>query len=198
MSKYYYHATYDLLSFIDILKDGSIKCSRLLGNTIEHDLDKLSLNGLDYICLCNKLENYEDIFGDCSFKQFILDSFCFIISKEIDVIKPEVVSWNNFYRYMAIKKKLYSDTEHNLHVSFYADEYRTKDKIALDNILGIGLPFGQRYTKQELELLRQSLVLVKNYGLDIVDSSDEYFIEKYESNKYNKEEIIEKIKGLSL
>ena len=198
MSKYYYHATYDLLSFIDILKDGSIKCLRLLENTTINDLDKLAFNGLDYICLCNKLVNYEDIFGDSSFEQFILDSFCFVVSNKIDVVKPKVISWHDFYEYMAIREKLYNDKKQNLHVSTYADEYRTKDKITIDNILGIGLPLEKKYTKEELVLLRQSLTLVRSFGLDIVDSSDEYFIEKYESRKYNKEEIKQKIKGLGL
>lgn len=198
MSKYYYHATYDLLSFIDILKDKGIKCLRLLGMTIEHDLDKLALNGLDYICLCNKLVNYEDIFGENSFEQFILDSFCFIVSNEINVIKPKVINWTDVYKYMAIKKEVNSDTNQNLQVSIYADEYRAKNIITMDMILGIGLPFEYKYTKEDLTLLRQSLVLAQSLGLDIVDSSDEYFIEKYESRKYNKDEIIQKIKGLGL
>lgn len=198
MSKYYYHATYNLSSFFDILNEKGIKCLSLLGMTVEHDLDKLAFNGLDYICLCNKLPNYEDILGDSSFEQFILGSFCFIVSNEINVIKPKVINWTDFYKYMAIKKKLYSDTKQNLHVSFYADEYRAKNIITMDMILGIGLPFEYKYTKEDLTLLRQSLVLAQSLGLDIVDSSDEYFIEKYESRKYNKDEIIQKIKGLGL
>lgn len=83
MSKYYYHATSDLMTFKDILKDKQIKCARLLGKTFKHDLSSLGFNGLDYISVCNKLDYYDDIYGESSFEQFIYDHFCFIISGEI-------------------------------------------------------------------------------------------------------------------
>ena len=83
MSKYYYHAVDSFENFIKILNDGEIKSARLLGKTIEKDYLNLGLNGLDYICLCNKLNKY--VLGYNSFESFIVDSYCFIISDDIDV-----------------------------------------------------------------------------------------------------------------
>ncbi len=198
MSKYYYHATSDLSLFRDILKDQAIKSPRLLGKTIEHDLGYLSFNGLDYISLCNKLDHYDDNYGDSSFEQFILDSFCFIISGEINVVKPTIIDWANFYEYIAIKEEIYKNIDLGLHVSFYADEYRVKDKVTIDKILGIGIPVNNHYLKEDLMILKQVLIIANELNLDVVDSSDRAFVEKYETSKYNKEEVVKKLKGLGL
>lgn len=198
MSKYFYHATSDLKTLKDILQDGEIKSPRLLGKTIRHDLDNLGLNGLDYISVCNKLDNYDDSYGESSFEQFIRDSFCFIISSDIEILKPTIIDWTDFYQYMAMKKELYNDMNHGLHVSFYIDEYRTKDRITRNNILGVGLPSNINYSKEDLIILRKVLIMINQLHLDVVDSSDKFFIEKYEIGQYNREDIVKKIKGLGL
>ena len=193
MSKYYYHGVDSFRIFMKILTDGEIKSARLLGKTLEKDYCNLGFNGLDFICLCNKVN--EHALGYDSFEYFIVDSYCFIISDDIDVLKPVVFNWDNEIDYLEAKLKALNE---GMQLSPFIDEYRTKYRITIDNILGIGLPLENKYSKEELVLLRQSLALARSLGLDIVDSSDEFFIEKYESKKYNKEEIVQKIKRLGL
>lgn len=192
MSKYYYHAVDSFRIFMKILSDGEIKSPRLLGKTLEKDYLILGLNGLDYICLCNKLD--KNVSGYSSFETFIFDTYCFIISDDIDVIKPSVFKCNNDMDYLEAKSRALSE---GIQLSTFADEYRTKYRITMDKIIGIGIPFNNKYLDFKEEV-KQILDIADVLGLDIVDSSDEYFIEKYESRKYNKEEVVQKIKGLGL
>lgn len=192
MSKYYYHGVDSFRIFMKILSDGEIKSARLLGKTLDEDYLNLGLNGLDYICLCNKLNKY--VIGNNSFESFIADSYCFIISDDIDVIKPVTFEWNDDLDYLEAKSKALNE---GIQLSPFVDEYRTKYRITMDKIIGVGIPFDKKYIDFEEEA-RQIIAIAQALDLDIVDSSDEFFIEKYESKKYNKEEIVQKIKRLGL
>lgn len=192
MSKYYYHGVDSFRIFMKILRDGEIKSARLLGKIIDKDYLNLGLNGLDYICLCNKLSKH--VSGYSSFESFIVDSYCFIISDDIDVLKPVVFEWNNDTDYLEAKSKALYE---GIQLSPFIDEYRTKYRITMDKIIGIGIPFDKNYIGFE-EKVRQIIAVAQALGLDIVDSSDEYFIEKYEAYKDYKQQNEEKIRRFSL
>lgn len=192
MSKYYYHGVDSFRIFMKILTDGEIKSARLLGKTLEKDYCNLGFNGLDFICLCNKVN--EHALGYDSFEYFIVDSYCFIISDDIDVLKPVVFNWDNEIDYLEAKLKALNE---GMQLSPFIDEYRTKYRITMDKIIGIGIPFDKNDIDFKEEV-KQIIAIAQALDLDIVDSSDEFFIEKYESKKYNKEEIVQKIKRLGL
>lgn len=192
MSKYYYHGIDSFRIFMKILSDGEIKSARLLGKTIDKDYLNLGLNGLDYICLCNKLGKY--VLGYSSFESFIFDEYCFIISDDIDVIKPVLFEWNKDEDYLIAKSKALNE---GIQLSPFIDEYRVKYRITMDKIIGIGIPFDKKYIDSNEEV-KQIIAVAQALNLDIVDSSDEFFIEKYEAYKEYKEQNEKKIRRFSL
>ena len=84
-----------------------------------------------------------------------------------------------------------------MQLSPFIDEYRIKYRITMDKIIGIGIPFDKNYIGFE-EKAKQIIAIAQALNLDIVDSSDEYFIEKYEAYKDYKQQNEEKIRRFSL
>lgn len=168
MSKYFYHGT-SLYNMLDILQCGEIKSQRNLGYNFG-----IGNNGLDYISLCNKLDDslYDNYLHN-AFIKYIKDNYCFIISDEVSAIKAEYNSKLN-------KNYRYSDK---------IDEYQVKNSIGLDYIIGIGIPFSilsnisEERNSDKKNILNNIIELAKIYNLDIIDTSDNNFVEKYELNK---------------
>lgn len=170
MSKYYYHGT-TLYNMLEILKCGEIKCQRTLGYNYG-----LGNNGLDYISICNKLDDsmYTDYLRSSFFK-YIKDNYCFIISDSVNAIKASYNSEAN---------KIYRHSDK-------IDEYQVKDSIDIKDIIGIGIPFGiignitedNNTTKEET--INSIISLARVYGLDIIDTTEYNFVEKYEIKKCN-------------
>lgn len=192
MSKFFYHGT-DKLSFYKILETGEIKCRRLIEEEniqINRNVESIfaaGANGYEYISVCNK-NNYFD--ENDAFNVFVVDSYCFIISDEVDAIKTiNITEDGNHDKYRKeYRKFLLDNSNSDLRFSIMPDEYHVKTSIPLDKIIGIGFPF-KRTSKKEIEYLFN---LSYQLNLAVVDTGNPLFIEDFESNR-NK---IEKIKEL--
>ena len=181
MSKFYYHGVqgneYDMLK---ILKDGEIKSLRLQGSRYY-----TGLNGLDYVCICNKLSDsyYEDSEGyEKAFDVFIKNCFSFIISDNIDVIKCNVMKKLSYLQYRNSLDDLDINLDIGLHITDMIDEYRVKDKIPKDKIIGICIPF-DKLEDYDMSIVYKIIELARKRGYDVIDSSKNGFIEEYENNK---------------
>ncbi len=183
MSKYYYHGFDDIQTGIEILKSGGIKSRRLLGKE-----NVVGFNRLDYISLCDKGEQdiYEDD-PDCAYLWYIQDQFCFIISDTISVIHPSYVPEDIIYGPF-IKPFLDSHSEKQYTNLF--DEVQVRDEIPLSKIIGIGIPFAD-YEQGLPPEIEEFILLSRVLGFDVVDTSDEDFVEKYESRKERREKRYE-------
>lgn len=189
MSKYYYHGVDDLSTMLSIIKSQEIKSKRLLGDDVEY-----GFNGLDYISVCNKLpkEEYKKYYMN-TYENYIKHNFCFIISDEIETIKTEFLD----ITLHALKEIHEHVVAHpDIRYSDMIDEYQIKDSIPFKYIIGIGLPM--KYIGKLLNLypslsysVHEFCLLIQDLNLDIVNTDEEDFIEKYEekknSNVYNKE-----------
>ena len=192
MSKYYYHGT-DKNSFYKILETKEIKCRRLIEEekinitrTVEKTMGP-GANGYEYISVCNKNSFYD---SEDAFNTFIRDQYCFIISDDVDAIKTinlrnknEMNKYRDKLSYFACNN---SDSE--IRFSIMSDEYHIKTRIPLSKIIGFGFPFN-RINSKELEYLFE---LSYELRLDIVNTSEPYFIEEYEAKKN-----IRKVKALN-
>lgn len=193
MSKYYYHGT-DKLSFYKILETGEIKCRRLIEEeniTINRTVENIfgaGANGYEYISVCNK-NNYFD--ENDAFNVFVVDSYCFIISDEVDAVKTiNITEDGNHDKYRKeYRKFLLDNSNSNLRFSIMPDEYHVKTSIPLDKIIGIGFPF-KRTSKKEIDFLFN---LSYQLNLAVVDTGNPLFIEDYESKKLR----IDKIRKLT-
>lgn len=183
MSKFYYHGVDDLLTILKIIDCGYIKSKRLLGYGKENDF-----NGLDYISLCNKGEDYmyeENKLN--SYENYIKNSFCFIISDKINAIKCNYIDIYN-----CDESQINGNSDERYSDMF--DEWQIKDKISLNDIIGIGLPLNylnkmkNYYSSLDYQLERIYL-LASMLNLDIVNTDEENFIEKYESKKAIKDGV---------
>ena len=111
----------------NILKNNAILSKRRQGdNTITSN----AWNGLDYISLSKKDENY---IWNSSYRRFISSSYAFIFD-EIEAIETEYVEDN--YDYFQNISNLSFDKRY----SVYEDEYQVKDEIAIDKVIGIKIP----------------------------------------------------------
>ena len=111
----------------NILKNNAILSKRLQG------YDKITSNvwnGLDYISLSKKDENY---IWKSSYRRFISSSYAFIFD-EIEAIETEYVEDN--YEYFQNISNLSFDKRY----SVYEDEYQVKDEISIDKVIGIKIP----------------------------------------------------------
>lgn len=183
MSKYYYHGT-NKSSFYKIIETGEIKCRRLIDEEniqaeriIENTLGA-GCNGNEYISVCNKNDYFDD---EDSFNVFIRNSFCFIISDDIEAIKTVNIHDKNYFSQYKdeFNKFVTNNGDSSLRFSIMPDEYHVKTSIPLSKIIGIGFPFS-RLTSKEIEFLFDLSYELK---LDVVDTGDPYFVEKYESLK---------------
>lgn len=177
-STYFYHGIRtDVKRLLQILTTGGIKCKRLLG------LSGFGYNEEDYVSLCKKYPSREYIeYGERTnaFYTYIFNSFCLIISNDIPAFKMGLddVGFNSVDRGIL-----------GVRVSDMFDEWQVYEKVPLSSIVGIGIPLKdlkhimRRQTKEEFETLRKVLLIANDLGLDIVDSSKENFVEKYEQEK---------------
>lgn len=183
MSKYYYHGT-DQNSFFKILETGEIKCRRLIEEeniNITRTIDKTigpGSNGYEYISLCNKNDFYD---SEDAYNTFIKNSYCFIISDEIEAIKT--INMNDRTIMSKYGDEFHYFVNHNsdseIRFSIMRDEYQVKTKIPLSKIVGFGFPF-KRVNKKQLDYL---FSISYKFKLDVVDTTDPYFIERYENFK---------------
>lgn len=179
VSKYFYHGLERRRSSLDklfsILTTGGIKCKRLLNYGAYY-----GYNDRDYVSVCKKypVAEYRD-FRTNAFYEFVFNSFCLIISDDVNAIKMSLDD---------IQKNSL-DQQMDLRVSDMFDEWQVYEKIPLSSIIGIGLPlknikkFMRNLQKEDFELLRKIIMIATKLGLDIVDSSDSKFVEKYERKK---------------
>lgn len=184
MSRYYYHGVNHGLVLdkaIEIFQSGGIRCTT--------GARKIGFNGTDYISICRKeLEEEYSRHSNNGFYNYVQDRICFIISEEVEAIKPEIIEhadkWNRF------ELIAYMNSKPNVRFSDMFDEWQVKGLIPFSSIMGIGIPLQNLsaiLTKTDSnngsERLEKLLSLAESLGLDIVDSSDPQFVEKYEKNK---------------
>lgn len=192
MSRFFYHGT-DKLSFYKILETGEIKCRRLIDEeniqierTVENTFGA-GCNGYEYISVCNKNDYFD---SEDSFNVFIRNSYCFIITDDIEAIKTiNIHDKNNSDKYKNEYANFVSNNSNSsIRFSIMPDEYHIKTSVPLSKIIGIGFPF-KRLTKKEIELLFNLSYELK---IDVVDTGNPLFIEDYESKKIG----IEKLKKI--
>ena len=182
MSKFYYHGVEDLLTMLKIIDCGYIKSKKLLGYGKENDF-----NGLDYISLCKKEADfmYED--GKLnSYDNYIKNSFCFIISDKIDAKRCIYI---DISKCNTEQMKRISNNQNERYSDMF-DEWQVKDRISINDVVGIGLPlnyiYKMKYTSRSLDYQLERLYLIANMlNLDIVNTDEENFIDKYENSKSN-------------
>lgn len=182
MSKYYYHGVDDLLTMLKIIDCGYIKSKRLLGYGKENDF-----NGLDYISLCKKEADfmYEDGKTN-SYDNYIKNSFCFIISDSIDAKKCNYI---DISKCSSEQMKKISGNQ-DIRYSDMFDEWQVKNSISITDIVGIGLPLNylnkmkNYYSSLDFQLERIYL-LASMLNIDIVNTDEDSFIEKFENSKIN-------------
>ncbi len=179
MSKFFYHGVDDLLTMLKIIDCGYIKSKRQLGFSKENDF-----NGLDYISLCNKESNDMYIGSTLnSFDNYIKNNFCFIISNDINATKCEYI---DISKCTEEQVKLLSNSD--VRYSDMFDEWQVKDSISLNDVVGIGLPLNylnkirSGYYNSEYQIERVFLI-ANMLNLDIINTDEEDFIEKYENSK---------------
>lgn len=181
MSKYFYHGIqgqyFGMKGALTILQTGGIKCKRLLD---PNRFIVLGYNGNDYVSVCKKEEEYKYYERNINaFYSFVQNSFCFVISNDIEAVKTELPS-----------VPLTEETKKFTRFSDMFDEWQVKDQIPLSSIIGIGIPISEikvlfkiRPELEKLEEIKQILILAEQLELDIVDSSEFGFVEKYEERK---------------
>lgn len=193
MSKYYYHGIRNGLvldKILNIFKDKGITSKRL-----QHNLCNSGFNGLDYISICKKEEeSLYHKFPNNAFYNYVQDHFCFILTDDLDVIKPEIIpdakSWNRF------ELINYFNSKPGMQFSDMFDEWQVKDYIPLSKIIGIGIPvanlksifltgtmYSSETSRESLDILKKIIFLANELKLDIIDSSELDFVTKYENQK---------------
>lgn len=191
MSKYYYHGIRnisDVNTVLEIFKSGGIKSKRMQNRSY-----KIGFNGVDYVSVCNKVsgEEYKN-FSNNAFKKYIINRFCFIIDDTITAVRPkfigDAINWNR----IQLIKLITSDS--NIRFTDMIDEWQIKDEIPLSYIIGIGIPVKEinnflslhqeNAIKRNIRKIIDAIIeYAINLNLDIVDSSNDSFIEEYESKK---------------
>ena len=179
MSRYFYHGVSSIASTLKILQSGSIQCRRLLGKKAN------GYNGLDYVSVCKKYaeEDYQNTDLDNAFYKYVQNYCCFILSEEIPAMKTFPTKHIGDYPMDTIlfdKQKRVSDM---------FDEWQVYKEIPLSAIIGIGIPLEEldtiltKTSGNGAEKIKKLITCALESGLDIVDSSDPNFVEKYESEK---------------
>lgn len=167
---------------LEIIDSGSFKSNRLLGNNLAH-----GYNGLDYISVCAREKFYKYWKKEESaFNLFIKNNFCFILSSEIPVIKPEYINYNNFIHYSDLVDYLNSFPEQQFSDLF--DEWQVKDEIPLDYVIGLGLPLKylnkMKYLGETTRAkIRELYLFAEFFNWDIIDSSTLSSFYSYEKTK---------------
>lgn len=117
-----------LLSRNNLIKKGIIVPSRIITK------DTSVFNGMDYISLCDMQKNHE-LYS--SYNMYVKNGLSLLFSHDINVLKPTIIdslgrSLENIYNMhnLGLKKERYSDL---------TDEVQVKDKLSLDNLVGLSL-----------------------------------------------------------
>lgn len=183
MSKYYYHGVKRGLVLdkaLEIFQKGGIKCMP--------GVRKIGFNGLDHVSVCMKepVEEYGN-HSNNAFYNYVQNSICFIILDTIETIKPEIIEnadkWNRF------ELVGYMNSKPGFRFSDMFDEWQVYKEIPLSAIIGIGIPLEEldtiltKTSGNGAEKIKKLITCALESGLDIVDSSDPDFVEKYESEK---------------
>ncbi len=183
MSKYYYHGVKRGLVLdkaLEIFQKGGIKCMP--------GVRKIGFNGLDHVSVCMKepVEEYGN-HSNNAFYNYVQNSICFIILDTIETIKPEIIEnadkWNRF------ELVGYMNSKPGFRFSDMFDEWQVYKEIPLSAIIGIGIPLEEldtiltKTSGNGAEKIKKLIPCALESGLDIVDSSDPNFVEKYESEK---------------
>lgn len=189
MSKYYYHGVKRgcvLDKTFEIFQKGGIRCMP--------GARKIGFNGPDHVSVCTKeLDEEYGKHSNNAFYNYVQNSICFIISSELEAIKPEIIEnadkWNRF------ELIGYMNSKPGVRFSDMFDEWQIKDCVPLSAILAIGIPIKHLEElmdeKEEgLKKVRKIISLALELGLDIVDSSASNFVEEYENQKLEQERII--------
>lgn len=198
MSKYFYHGT-DIGSFMKILDTGEIKCRKLIdreGISITRTLDTtfgVGWNGNEYISLCRFNEDSYQV--DSAYQVFVRNSYCFIISDKIGAIKPLDIKSDEIRKQYSDEITTFIINRDNEGIRFtdMKDEWQVKMRIPLQYIEGIGIPVKRlEYYPELYYSIQRAIALAEIYNLDVVDTSDFNFIEKYEtspSTGYEKQKL---------
>lgn len=184
MSRYYYHGIKHGLVLdkaLEIFQSGGIRC-------ISH-ARKIGFNGTEFVSVCKKEpeEEYEK-HSNNGFYNYVQNRICFIISNQIEAIKPEIIEnalqWNRF------ELIGYMNSKPESRFSDMFDEWQVRGGIPFSYIIGIGIPYRELPTiltktnkENGIAVLNEVLACAEALGLDIVDSSDSEFVRKYEESK---------------
>ena len=197
MSKYYYHGC-SIDEMMEIMKCQTIKTQRDLGYE-----EGIGFNGLDYISVCSKLPDieYKKEHIDDAYNRYIKNSFCFIISDEVNAIKTKYLDWKTMnLAYNDIAN--YINTHSGYSYSDIIDEYQIKGSISFDYIIGIGVPFNHLDKLEhsnnkdicyDYKIFKQIIEMAKLFSFDIIDTSKDHFLENYENEKAKKSYVLTKI-----
>lgn len=186
-STYFYHGIGEKENFIDnflrVLVTESIKSKRLLNRPSG------GCNGLDYVSICKKYPEhfYQDEVWYTFYKKeelsgfygYVFNHFCFIISDSVSAIK------------VGISDELTNDLDKPLDLksSDMFDEWQVKDQIPLSKVIGVGIPLKWLEENKDIissvdyQKISKAVLLARDLGLDIVDSSNPSFVEEYERQK---------------
>ncbi len=186
MSKYYYHGITDntkgLSVMYGIFKEGAIKCRKHLWK--EQYKPYGGYNGIYYVSVCQKLE--EGVSGEQAYRWFIQNRFCLILEENLPAIKTITLgSHLSIEQHLKLLKEVSSLSENRC--SDLVDEWQVKGDIPLSSVVGIGLPVRQIFrdglVKQRKDFYRLLKIIKMAHSLhiDIVDSSQPNFAERYES-----------------
>lgn len=182
MSKYFYHGLGEAFQYknsldraFDIFKNGGIQ------SQIQSDTD------MNYISIYKKLpsEEYDRAFRyKHAFSSVVENCFCFIISDEIDAIRPIRIPTCS---YSGMEMKRLKEIHKNRRFTEMCDEWQVRDRIPLSSIVGIGIPIRwiTLHWKDvgQLEKLGELVTIAEKLCLDIVDTNNPKFVEEYETEK---------------
>ncbi len=181
MSKYYYHGFKTITDGISILASGGIQSRRMRGLSSSNGFERL-----DYVCVCTKRDKiaYDDDVNS-AFGWFIENQFCFIISPDIPAFDPEYLPEDIFF---GAKMAQFLEEHPEGQYTNLFDEMQVKDYIPVSKIVGLGVPVSilnenPYFSTKELLSFKRLLSLADALGLDVIDSSEEDFIENYEYEK---------------
>lgn len=112
--------------------DNIVKTGKILSIQKSHfEFDNLRMNKIEEICICKK--GRVGFFYNSAYDMFVRRNVSFIIKGDLpNVYKPELISVRDTFRER--------DRFVNLGMTDLPDEYRVKDEILLDDVVGINLP----------------------------------------------------------
>lgn len=191
MSKYFYHGvlfSHDAFQIsYAILKSKRIKTKRELRFSANY-----GYNGMDYISVCRK-ESHPKEGQELAFDRYIYNHFCFILRDDLPAIKPIYIGDWSAEEYQAF---ILENEGEDLRMTDMIDEWQVKGGIPSSYIIGMGIPVAwiEKNAMDFLPIitlrrLKKIIRLAEAFGIDIIDSSEEDFVERYEAEKENQKRI---------